>query len=167
MALAFKHGDRLDVARPAAVWMIRIGRELIGRADVIAPVPLHWRRLIRRRYNQAAELARRIARETGTPCNPGLLRRIRATEMQRGLTRDERRANLGGAFAVPRRAAARLEGARVLLVDDVYTSGATLSACAEALRAAGAAQVDALCLARVAPAGGELIFPQGNGEEIE
>ncbi|MGM0584899.1 MAG: double zinc ribbon domain-containing protein [Pseudomonadota bacterium] len=167
MALAFKHGDRLDVARPAATWMIRVGRPLIEGADLIVPVPLHWRRLLSRRFNQAAELARRVARESGAPWAPTLLRRVRATGMQRGLTREERRENLSGAFAVAPRGADRLRGARVLLVDDVYTTGATLSGCAEALRAAGAARVDALCLARVAPQDASLIFPEGKDEETE
>ncbi len=150
LVLAFKHGDRLDVARPAAAWMVRIGRPLLDRADVIAPTPLHWTRLLKRRFNQSAELARRIAALSGRPYDGGLLRRTRATDSQRGLTRDERRDNHAGAVAGPRARLARVRGARVLLVDDVYTSGATLSACADALRAAGAAEVEALCLARVA-----------------
>lgn len=162
MTLAFKHGDRLDVARPAAAWMIRIGRPLLARADLIVPTPLHWRRLLARRFNQAAELARRVAKETGAPCAPDLLRRTRATASQRGLTRAQRAENLAGAFAVSPRGRARLAGARVLLIDDVYTTGATLSACAAALREAGAAGVDALCLARVAPQDGAPIF---HGEE--
>jgi ComF family protein len=162
MTLAFKHGDRLDVARPAAAWMARIGQPLIEGAEIVVPVPLHWRRLVARRFNQAAELARRIAREADLPYAPGLLRRVRATAMQRGLSREARAANLAGAFAAPPRRAAELRGRRVLLIDDVYTSGATLSACAAALREAGALRVDALCLARVAPSGGGPIFREAN-----
>jgi ComF family protein len=147
--------------------MARIGRPLIEQADIVVPVPLHWRRLIARRYNQAAELARRIAREAGLPHAPDLLRRVRATAMQRGLSREARRANLAGAFAAPPRRAAALRGRRVLLIDDVYTSGATLSACAAALREAGAGRVDALCLARVAPSDVGPIFRGSSEEEQE
>lgn len=164
LALAFKHGDRLDIARPAATWMIRAGRDLIDRADLIAPVPLHWRRLLTRRFNQSAELARRIAVQSGKPCCGDLLRRTRATPMQRGLTREERAANQAGAFVVPPSRRGRVAGARVLLVDDVYASGATLTACAAALREAGAAGVEALCLARVAPEADGPIFSPSDSE---
>ncbi|MEC9434769.1 MAG: double zinc ribbon domain-containing protein [Pseudomonadota bacterium] len=156
LTLAFKHGDRLDIARPASTWMRRIGRELLEDADWVAPVPLHWTRLLKRRFNQSAELARRLARDAGRPYCGDLLRRTRATRSQGGLGRDQRRDNLQGAFAVRRPDRAR--GARILLVDDVYTSGATLSACAEALLAAGARRVEALCLARVAPEADGPIF---------
>ncbi|SFI74321.1 ComF family protein [Albimonas pacifica] len=167
LTLALKHGDRLDIARPAATWMIRAGRELLEAADVIAPVPLHWRRLLGRRFNQSAELARRIAVRTGAPCCADLLARTRATPMQRGLSREARAANQAGAFAVPARRRARVEGRAVLLVDDVYASGATLSACAAALRAAGAVRVDALCLARVAPEADGPIFSARQSEGSE
>jgi ComF family protein len=149
MVLALKHGDRLDMTRPLAGWMAAAGRELLPRADLIAPVPLHWRRLLARRYNQSAELARRIARLSGRPAALDLLTRRRATAPQDG-GRDARAANQVGAFAVTPRHAATVAGKRVLLVDDVLTSGATLSACADCLRAAGAAGVDVLALARVA-----------------
>ncbi len=163
LTLALKHGDRLDIARPASTWMIRAGRELLEGADLIAPVPLHWRRLLSRRFNQSAELARRISIRTGVPCCADLLARTRATPMQRGLSREARAANQAGAFVVPARRRARVEGAAVVLVDDVHASGATLSACAAALRAAGAARVDALCLARVAPeADGPIFSPLEN-----
>jgi len=167
LTLALKHGDRLDIARPAATWMIRAGRELLEGADLIAPTPLHWTRLLRRRFNQSAELARRISIRTGVPCCADLLVRTRATPMQRGLSRAQRAANQEGAFAVPARRRARVEGAVVLLIDDVYASGATLSACAAALRAAGAARVDALCLARVAPEADGPIFSAQQNEGSE
>lgn len=150
LTLRLKHGDRLDLARPAAVWMQRVGAPLLARADLIVPVPLHWTRLLRRRSNQSAELARRLSAISGVPCAPDLLRRTRATGSQKGRSRADRRANLEGAFALARGRAHRIAGRRVLLIDDVFTTGATLSACAEALLAAGAAAVDALCLARVA-----------------
>ena len=113
------------------------------------PVPLHWTRLAKRRYNQSAELARAIGRRAGLPVATRLLRRIRATGSQDGKSPAERAANLAGAFAcgpVP-------DGLRVILVDDVMTSGATLSACAAVLRAAGAGGVDVLVAARVSRAG--------------
>lgn len=148
LALQLKHGDRLELAQPLGRWMARAGRPLLREADLIVPVPLHWTRLLRRRSNQAAELARRVSALTGVPVAPDLMRRVRRTPPQKGLGREERRANLAGAFAV--RPGREPAGLRVLLVDDVFTTGATLSACAAVLRDAGAAGVDALCLARVA-----------------
>jgi ComF family protein len=150
VVLALKHGDRLDMVRPLAGWMASAGRALLAEADVIAPVPLHWRRLVRRRYNQSAELARRLGRIAGRPVATDLLLRRRATTPQEGMSRAERVANQAAAFAVNPRRAAALEGRAVLLVDDVLTTGATLSACADCLRQGGAARVDVLALARVA-----------------
>jgi ComF family protein len=148
--LALKHGDRLDMVGPLAGWMAAAGRDLLAEADVIAPTPLHWRRLARRRYNQSAELAKRLGRLSGRPVAVDLLTRIRATKPQERMDRLARAANQAGAFAVPARRRAAVAGKAVLLVDDVLTSGATLSACADTLRAAGAARVDVLVLARVA-----------------
>jgi ComF family protein len=149
--LSLKHGDRLDVAAVAAPWLLRAGRELLAQADLVAPVPLHWTRLARRRFNQSAELARALTRLAGRAdaFAPDLLTRRRRTPSQEGRTRAGRHLNVAGAFAVRR----PVTGMRVLLVDDVMTTGATLSACAEALTAAGASGVDALALARVARAG--------------
>lgn len=147
MVLALKHGDRLDTVRPLAGWMTAAGRDLVREADLIAPVPLHWRRLVKRRYNQSAELARPIARAAERPLVADLLVRRRATAPQSG-DREVRAENQARAFALgPRRSVA---GKRVLLVDDVLTTGATLSGCAEVLRASGAVGVDVLVLARVA-----------------
>jgi predicted amidophosphoribosyltransferase len=129
--------------------MARAGRTLLADADLIAPVPLHWRRLVLRRYNQSAELARRLARDSDRPAVPDLLTRRRATPPQSG-GRDSRATNQAGAIVVTPRHATRLAGRRVLLVDDVLTTGATLSACADTLRAAGASGVDVIVLARVA-----------------
>jgi len=150
VVLALKHGDRLDTVRPLAGWMHAAGRALIAEADVIAPAPLHWRRLLKRRYNQSGELAKRLGRMSGKPVAVDLLTRVRATVPQEGMDRPTRAANQAGAFAVATRRRAAVEGRAVLLVDDVLTSGATLSACADCLREAGARRVDVLALARVA-----------------
>jgi ComF family protein len=150
MVLALKHGDRLDMVRPLAGWMAVAGRDLLSSADVIAPVPLHWRRLVMRRYNQSAELARRLARLSGRRAVTDLIIRRRATVPQEGMDRGARAANQSGAFAVAPRHAATVAGRTVLVIDDVLTSGATLSACADCLKEAGAARVDVLTLARVA-----------------
>ena len=149
MVLGLKHGDRLDLVRPLAGWMAAAGRGLLADAEMVAPVPLHWTRLVRRRYNQSAELGRALARTAGRRFVPDLLTRRRATAPQDG-GREARAANQAGAFALTQRHAGAVAGRRVLLVDDVLTSGATLSACADCLRGAGAAGVDVLVLARVA-----------------
>lgn len=149
LVLRFKHADRTDCAPAFARWMIRAGRDLVTAADVIAPVPLHRLRLLKRRYNQAALLARAIDRQSGAPGRfvPDLLTRARRTPPQEGLGRQGRARNVRAAFAVVD--AARVQGRRVLLVDDVLTTGATVGECARTLRRAGAAAVDVVCLARV------------------
>ena len=152
LVLALKHGDRLDVAALAAEWMLRAGRPLVDTADLIAPVPIHWRRRIKRRYNQSEELARDLAAAAGKSETyaPGLLVRSRHTETQDGKNRSARHANVRDAIAVAPSTRTSLSGKTVLLIDDVLTTGATLSACAEALRDAGAADVNVLVFARVA-----------------
>ncbi len=149
LILPFKHGDRTELAAPLARHMARAGAPLRARADLLAPVPLHPRRLLKRRYNQSALLAARLARAVGKPHLPDLLRRRRATPPLGEAGAAERASLVSGAFSVSRRGTARIAGRRVLLVDDVLTSGATASACAEALLAAGAAAVDVLAAARV------------------
>lgn len=146
---AFKYGDRTDLAPLMAAWMRRAGRELLAEADVLVPVPLHRWRLLWRRFNQAGELCRCLGRSTGIPHDPGLLVRRKPTRQQVGLSREARIANVRGAFAVPPRARVRLAGRKVLLVDDVATTGSTLEAAARALLAGGAARVDVLTFARV------------------
>lgn len=150
LVLPLKHADRLELARPLAAMMARAGASLLREAEVIVPVPLHRRRLLARRYNQAALLARVLGRLSGRPAVPDALRRTRATVSLGHLGRFEREAAVTGAFAVRARRQAAVAGRRVLLVDDVLTSGATAGACTAALLAAGAHSVDVLVAARVA-----------------
>jgi ComF family protein len=149
VVLPLKHGDRTDMAKACGRWMARAGAELVSDADFVAPVPLHWRRLLTRRYNQAALLARMITRDGASILAPDLLQRARWTGSQAGLKAVERRRNVRKAFEVHPRWLAKLKGRTVLLVDDVLTTGATAEACTGALKQAGAAHVDVLTLARV------------------
>jgi ComF family protein len=150
LILSFKYGDRLDQAPAFARWLERTGRPLLLAADLIVPVPLHRWRLWKRRYNQAAVLARHLARLSGRPCDPLALERKRPTPSQGEMkSAKARRKNVLGAFAVPKAKLAEVKGRNILVVDDVFTTGATLNACARALKRAGAGRVDALTLARV------------------
>jgi ComF family protein len=149
LMLGYKHADRLHATPAFANWLQRAGQELIEGCDAIAPVPLHWVRLAWRRYNQAAELGRRIASQAGKPFIPDLLRRRRRTPSQGTLSRSARFRNVQGAFTVNPRRVGAASGARILLVDDVLTTGATVEECARVLKRSGAAAVDVLTLARV------------------
>ncbi|MEO8713795.1 MAG: ComF family protein [Acetobacteraceae bacterium] len=149
LILPFKHGDRVEMARALAPMMARAGAALLARADLLVPVPLHRWRLFRRRYNQAALLARALTRISGVPGLPDALGRSRRTAALGGKGARARRAEVDGAFSVRPGRAERIAGRRILLIDDVVTSGATASACARALKAAGAASVDVLAAARV------------------
>jgi ComF family protein len=129
--------------------MAQAGADLIAQADLVVPVPLHWRRLFLRRYNQAGLLASMVSRDSGLKLAPDLLRRRRWTGSQAGLPARERRRNVRLAFDVHPRWAEELQDKSVLLVDDVLTTGATVEACARALERGGARHVDVLTLARV------------------
>lgn len=148
----FKYGDRLDLAPMMGRWMARAGRELLAGADGIVPVPLHWRRLWARRFNQSAALAGVISEIAGVPVLHGALKRVRATRQQVGLSQPQRAENVQGAFRVGAEGKAAIKGRRLVLIDDVLTSGATVDTCARALLRAGAAEVDVLVFARVVAA---------------
>jgi ComF family protein len=149
LILDFKHGDKMHFVHTFIPWMLRAGAELIGETDAILPVPLHARRLWKRRYNQSAVLAAELGRRTGKRHLPDGLIRLRATIQQKGLSRKERRDNVKGAFAVNGRYLTELRGKNIMLVDDVFTSGATLNECARTLKKHGAAKVSVLTIARV------------------
>ena len=147
---ALKFHDRTELAPMMAGWMMRVGRELARDGPLVVPVPLHRRRLLQRRYNQSAELARCFAALGRLEFAPDVVARVRGTRQQVGLDSRQRESNVRGAFGVPV-PARRLRGRRVLLIDDVYTTGATVSAAARALKRGGAASVDVLTFARVLP----------------
>jgi ComF family protein len=149
LILKLKRADRTDLAGLFALWLSRAARDLIEDADAVIPVPLHPMRLITRRFNQAAEIARPLARRAGLAYLPGVLIRRRDTPSQGGRSASGRRRNMQAAFAVPPRAWPLVEGRRVLLVDDVLTTGATAEACARVLKAAGARAVHVATVARV------------------
>ena len=153
LVLALKHGDRMDLARPAGGWLHKAAGPILLPGALVVPVPLHWFRLVRRKYNQAALLSRAVARAAGLDHCPDALIRHRSTGTQEGRTRDNRFANLMGALSVPKRRLALVEDRDILLVDDVMTSGATFAAATEALFSAGARSVNVLALARVAKDG--------------
>lgn len=146
LVLAFKHGDKLQLAPALGRFMRRAGAELLATCDIIAPVPLHWTRLFARRYNQAAVLAHALVHDGGPAVVADLLERRRATPSQGRSGRAKRRRNVRGAFALKR--GRSVAGRRVLLIDDVLTTGATVSECARVLHDAGATAVDVLTLAR-------------------
>ncbi len=149
LILKYKHGDQQQFAGLFARWLGRAAADLIAEADVVAPVPLHPMRLLARRFNQAAEIARPLARHAGLDYLPDALIRVEATASQGGKSMRGRRLNVKTAFDVTSAGRRRIKGRRVLLVDDVLTTGATGEACARALMAAGARAVDLAVIARV------------------
>ncbi|MFV1439813.1 MULTISPECIES: double zinc ribbon domain-containing protein [unclassified Phaeobacter] len=149
LVLALKHGDRTEIARPAGRWLGRAAASLLVDDPLVAPVPLHWSRFLRRRYNQSDLLARQMSRDAGLDYCPDLLRRVRRTPSLEGQGRCERYATLARSISAHPKHAAQIDGRIVLLVDDVMTSGATLAACSEACLDAGASAVRIAVLARV------------------
>jgi ComF family protein len=149
LILKYKHGDQQQFAALFALWLGRAAAPLIAGADAVVPVPLHPSRLLMRRFNQAAEIARPLARASRRDYLPDALIRARATETQGGRSARGRRLNVKAAFAVTEAGARRVRGRRILLVDDVLTTGATAEACARALLDAGARAVDLAVIARV------------------
>lgn len=145
----FKYHDRLEGQPSFGAWLARSGAPILESADLLVPVPLHYLRLVRRRYNQAALLAKAVSRVSGVPAALLALRRTRATTSQTGLSAEERARNVRGAFAVRPRHLPRIKDAHIALVDDVMTTGATADACAKVLLKAGAREVSVLTLARV------------------
>ncbi len=151
--LKFKHADRTDGVHTLAGWMERAGADLLKSSDVIVPVPLHRWRLLKRRYNQSALLAQVLAARNGRTSVADMLIRTRATPIQGHKGFRERHKNVKGAFGINPKRAAALQGKSVLLVDDVYTSGATITECTKTLLNGGAAEVRVLTLARVVKPG--------------
>jgi len=147
----YKFRDRQDLRRLFVRWLIEAGAPFWANADLLVPVPLHRRRLLKRRFNQSAVLAGALAPLTGVRCQTNVLQRTRATAQQVGLTHQQRIDNVRGAFAVPEQMAAKLHQTRIVLVDDVVTTGATVGACATALLNAGAGEVNVLALALAVP----------------
>ena len=150
LVLSLKHGDRHDIARPAGLWMANAIRPVIAPNTLVVPVPLHWTRILRRRFNQAALLAQAAAKQLGLSCCPDLLQRRVKTRSLDGLGRDQRYATLQSAISVHPKRRPQIAGRPVLIVDDVMTSGATLSAATQACFLGGAADVCIVTLARVA-----------------
>ena len=145
----FKYRDRQEGVALFSRWLAHAGAELLGDAELIVPVPLYRSRLWRRRFNQSAMLAQGLARLTEIPADCFVLRRVRRTASQVGLTAEQRVRNVAGAFKIDPKRATEIKGKNVVVIDDVITTGATAEACARVLKRAKAARVDVLALARV------------------
>lgn len=148
-----KYADRHDARRMLGKWLVEAGRDLLADADCLVPVPLTRRRLIQRQFNQSGLLAREVSRLSGVEWHSLVLAKVRETEPQVSLSGVARRENLKGAFAVARRRRTAIAGRKVVLIDDVITTGATAEAATKALLAAGASAVDVLAVARVTTPG--------------
>ena len=151
MVHALKFSGRRELARPMARWMARSGSELLSEESLLVPVPLHWLRLLSRRFNQAADLAKEVSRECGGQFEPQILRRQKRTRRQVGLSAKDRHRNVRSAFKVDADRADLVQGRHVVLIDDVLTTGSTVSACCKCLLSSGAASVDVLTFAQVDP----------------
>ncbi len=148
LVMKLKYQDDTYLAPIFARWLKNAGAELIAASDLILPVPLHYWRMVSRRYNQSLLLARILSEHTGLPLLADGLTRTRRTPQQTGLTRAQREKNVKNAFAIPDKHRALIKGKSILLIDDVMTTGATLAACTKTLLKAEAGQVNVLTLAR-------------------
>lgn len=149
LILRLKYGDRPELATHLSDWLARAAKDILTDCDFIVPVPLHWRRLLTRRFNQAAELARALSEVTQRPYGADIMERVIPTTPQIGLNRKARRRNVRKAFAVNPKWKEGVKGKHIILVDDVLTSGATMESCTRALRKQGARRIDIVVLARV------------------
>lgn len=150
LILRFKHGDATHMAPAFGQWLFKAGKDILGRTDYLVPVPLHWKRLLKRQYNQAALLVNALEKVSGVPALLEGLERTAHTPTQGYLTKEERHQNVSGKFVVPSKNTSLVNKKVITIIDDVYTSGATVKACAEALQKAGVAEINILTLARVA-----------------
>lgn len=153
LVLALKHGDRPDLAPPLAAWLSRAAAPLVRPGTVVIPVPIHWRRLVRRKYNQSELLSRHLAARRGLTHLPEALRRVKNTPSQDHRSVADRFQNIAESIALNPRATGAVQGRAVLLIDDVMTSGATLAASAQALIDAGSGPVSVAVLARAVKSG--------------
>ena len=149
LVLGLKHADRSEVCKPAARWMVQKVAPLLSQNTLVVPIPLHWYRIFKRRYNQSALLAAEISKLSGSRHVPDLLLRKRATQSLDGMTKDQRFQILNQAISANPRHSQKIEGSDILLVDDVMTSGATFAAATEACFASDARSVCVVALARV------------------
>lgn len=149
LILAFKHGDQTHLTLTFIPWLKVTGADFLKDCDLIVPVPLHWRRLLKRRYNQSALIARLLARETNLSYDPEALKRVRHTPVQGHLSARKRHDNVKHAFALNKKYEQKIRNKKIILIDDVFTTGATVEECSKILYAAGAERVDVLTVARV------------------
>ena len=144
-----KHGDRPELAAPAAAWMAQIAADMLTEKTLIVPIPVHWQRFLQRKYNQAEVLAKHVAKHSGAELKPDILRRPRKTVLLKAVNRSERFSILESAFEINPDKAQEIQERKIVLIDDVMTSGATLSAATQTLQHAGAGDISVLVLARV------------------
>ena len=149
IVLGFKHGDQIHAAPCFVPWLERAGADILEHADFLVPIPLHRWRLLRRRFNQSAVMTQHLSKSSKIPFILNALERVRATPVQGYLQPKERKKNVKNAFAVPEGIIPKIRNKHIVLIDDVYTTGATVSECAKALLKNGAGTVDVLTLARV------------------
>ncbi|MDR0631747.1 MAG: ComF family protein [Holosporaceae bacterium] len=149
MILKFKHGDKTHICRQLSTWMYRVAQDAIKNADVIIPVPIHFLKRLKRKYNQSELLARELGKLSGIPYEPRILQKEKPTPQQEGLSRNMRLKNINGSFGVDSRYFSTLFKKTVVLVDDVLTTGATINECSKILKKHGAEKVIVLTIARV------------------